>query len=258
MNARTIRGKACVALVVLALCLAGPAMAASTAEAKDPLKASPEDMRWWREARFGLFVHWGPVSLKGTEIGWSRGGERRGRRGRGVAGVEVPNELYGGGPAMFGSTEVQDVVGAAERGVQLVGPEVARGPRVHDKGLAVIDPDEYHVCILHLGRGLQAQGDPSRGPSNQREVNGISRNAPVEVELPVTEAGVEGVFPGGDHAIKGPWSTALEVDHRDLMLPTPVELGLLQALERNGLIVTRGRRRRQDRRKQYDREEGGP
>lgn len=27
---------------------------------------------WWRDARFGLFIHWGPVSLKGTEIGWSR------------------------------------------------------------------------------------------------------------------------------------------------------------------------------------------
>ncbi len=29
----------------------------------------------WREARFGMFIHWGPVSLKGTEIGWSRGRE---------------------------------------------------------------------------------------------------------------------------------------------------------------------------------------
>jgi len=29
----------------------------------------------WRDAKFGLFVHWGPVSLKGTEIGWSRGRE---------------------------------------------------------------------------------------------------------------------------------------------------------------------------------------
>src|SRR6266540_3855109 len=27
----------------------------------------------WRAARFGMFIHWGPVSLKGTEIGWSRG-----------------------------------------------------------------------------------------------------------------------------------------------------------------------------------------
>ena len=32
-------------------------------------------MQWWRESRFGMFVHWGPVSLKGTEIGWSRGKE---------------------------------------------------------------------------------------------------------------------------------------------------------------------------------------
>jgi alpha-L-fucosidase len=30
-------------------------------------------MAWWRDARFGMFIHWGPVSLKGTEIGWSRG-----------------------------------------------------------------------------------------------------------------------------------------------------------------------------------------
>ena len=32
-------------------------------------------MDWWKDARFGMFIHWGPVSLKGTEIGWSRGDE---------------------------------------------------------------------------------------------------------------------------------------------------------------------------------------
>jgi len=48
-------------------------------------------LQWWREARFGLFIHWGPVSLKGTEIGWSRAGERRGYRGQGT---EVPVEVY--------------------------------------------------------------------------------------------------------------------------------------------------------------------
>ncbi len=38
---------------------------------------SPNDPRldWWREARFGMFVHWGPVALRGTEIGWSRGAQ---------------------------------------------------------------------------------------------------------------------------------------------------------------------------------------
>jgi alpha-L-fucosidase len=30
-------------------------------------------IKWWTDARFGLFIHWGPVSLRGTEIGWSRG-----------------------------------------------------------------------------------------------------------------------------------------------------------------------------------------
>jgi alpha-L-fucosidase len=35
----------------------------------------------WQDKRFGMFIHWGPVSLKGTEIGWSRG-------------KEVPTEEY--------------------------------------------------------------------------------------------------------------------------------------------------------------------
>lgn len=33
-----------------------------------------ERLEWWKDARFGMFIHWGPVSLKGTEISWSRGG----------------------------------------------------------------------------------------------------------------------------------------------------------------------------------------
>jgi len=32
-------------------------------------------LKWWQEARFGMFIHWGPVSIKGTEIGWSRGAQ---------------------------------------------------------------------------------------------------------------------------------------------------------------------------------------
>ena len=29
----------------------------------------------WKDARFGMFIHWGPVTLRGTEIGWSRGSQ---------------------------------------------------------------------------------------------------------------------------------------------------------------------------------------
>lgn len=37
------------------------------------LPADHELIRRWQDMRFGMFIHWGPVSLKGTEIGWSRG-----------------------------------------------------------------------------------------------------------------------------------------------------------------------------------------
>ena len=33
-------------------------------------------MKWWREARFGMFVHWGPSSILGTETSWGRNAKR--------------------------------------------------------------------------------------------------------------------------------------------------------------------------------------
>ncbi|MFC2119080.1 alpha-L-fucosidase [Bacteroidota bacterium] len=36
-------------------------------------KTHSESLAEWQDMKFGMFVHWGPVSLKGTEIGWSRG-----------------------------------------------------------------------------------------------------------------------------------------------------------------------------------------
>jgi alpha-L-fucosidase len=42
-----------------------------------------------------MFIHWGPVSIKGTEIGWSRDGERpRLKAGKGEVPVEVYDNLY--------------------------------------------------------------------------------------------------------------------------------------------------------------------
>lgn len=37
-----------------------------------PAPAAPPDIAWWRESRFGMFIHWGPSSLTGKEISWSR------------------------------------------------------------------------------------------------------------------------------------------------------------------------------------------
>ncbi|MBX7256465.1 MAG: alpha-L-fucosidase [Candidatus Hydrogenedentes bacterium] len=77
-----------VVLVLVCLVLSMPVFA------QDLLTAKPEALKWWQEARFGLFIHWGPVSLKGTEIGWSRGGERRGTGGTGEIPVDVYDNLY--------------------------------------------------------------------------------------------------------------------------------------------------------------------
>ena len=52
------------------------APAECTAEAAGFEKAATDQaIEAWREKRFGMFVHWGPVALAGTTIGWSRGKE---------------------------------------------------------------------------------------------------------------------------------------------------------------------------------------
>jgi alpha-L-fucosidase len=42
-------------------------------EANPGLLTNKVSLEMWKSLQFGMFVHWGPVSLKGTEIGWSRG-----------------------------------------------------------------------------------------------------------------------------------------------------------------------------------------
>ncbi|MDE3179898.1 MAG: alpha-L-fucosidase [Acidobacteriota bacterium] len=34
------------------------------------LQTPPEGLRWFNEAKFGMFIHWGPVSLANVEISW--------------------------------------------------------------------------------------------------------------------------------------------------------------------------------------------
>ncbi len=80
--------------VRLALLVTASLLATAPVVAQDGLTAKPGAMQWWQDARFGMFIHWGPVSLKGTEIGWSRGGERRGTGGTGEIPVEVYDNLY--------------------------------------------------------------------------------------------------------------------------------------------------------------------
>ena len=60
-------------LLASILTLIGLHSALSAAETPKATHAPAEALAKWRDLRFGMFIHWGPVSLKGTEIGWSRG-----------------------------------------------------------------------------------------------------------------------------------------------------------------------------------------
>jgi alpha-L-fucosidase len=52
-------------------------------------------MEWWRDARFGMFIHWDMSSVAGTEISWSRLGPK-------------PLDGSWGGPAGTGGDSVYD------------------------------------------------------------------------------------------------------------------------------------------------------
>jgi len=62
-----------ISLLLATALLAGltPMPAAAAAATFPPVQ--PEAMRNWQDKRFGMFIHWGPVSLTAHEIGWSRG-----------------------------------------------------------------------------------------------------------------------------------------------------------------------------------------
>ncbi len=67
---------------------------ATAGEPSTPRSETPEQrearLAWWRDARFGLFIHWGPSSICGKEISWARIGHPHDYRGH----ESVPPEQY--------------------------------------------------------------------------------------------------------------------------------------------------------------------
>ena len=78
-------------IFVLAIVLTGGWLFAT--EPATPAPTS-ERMAWWREARFGMFIHYGPVALTGEEISWSRANSNPKCPNNGKTPVEVYDNLY--------------------------------------------------------------------------------------------------------------------------------------------------------------------
>ncbi len=61
-------------------------------EFKDYIYAKPEDVAWFKNAKYGVFVHWGPYSLAEVPASWGRLGPRPGAAA--IAKIGVPEEEY--------------------------------------------------------------------------------------------------------------------------------------------------------------------
>ena len=108
MNAPGILGRSACALsfALTILCRPGTLARAAEPRAVETPQARAARLAWWREARFGMFIHWGPVSLKGTEISWSRANSNPKCPNSGPIPVEVYDNLYKEfNPAKFDATE---------------------------------------------------------------------------------------------------------------------------------------------------------
>ena len=64
-------------MMIAAAALLGACSLARAEETNQPawMKPDPAAMKKWQDLRFGMFIHWGPVSLTAQEIGWSRGAQ---------------------------------------------------------------------------------------------------------------------------------------------------------------------------------------
>ena len=80
-----------VTLSCLGMSISVPLAKAASA-VQEETRAPAEALRRWQDRRFGMFIHYGPVSLKGTEISWSRAGERRDRNETITNGI--PSTVY--------------------------------------------------------------------------------------------------------------------------------------------------------------------
>ncbi|WP_452224016.1 alpha-L-fucosidase [Lacinutrix chionoecetis] len=67
-----------------------------TAEQQKELYATEAEMQWFKDAKLGIFVHWGPALLKTNVLSWGRHGERPGAGKPSTKGVhpEVYDNLY--------------------------------------------------------------------------------------------------------------------------------------------------------------------
>lgn len=67
--------KKLVCIILIVLCIHSFGNAQSALSQDIPVHTPEKIMNGFMSLRFGMFIHWGPVTLRGTEISWSRGNQ---------------------------------------------------------------------------------------------------------------------------------------------------------------------------------------
>jgi alpha-L-fucosidase len=121
----------------------------------------PENLEWFREAKFGVMIHWGPVSLTGEELSWSRRASRPGQDdaespvldgGRTVP-VDTYDRLYESfNPTLFDADAWMDLFRRAGAGYIVFVTK-------HHDGFCMFDSrlTEYKITNSPYGRDITAE-----------------------------------------------------------------------------------------------------
>lgn len=142
-------------LFVVFLCSGMFVCRAEEAPNGQPSSAPAADVEHWKDWRFGLFVHFDPSSLKGTEISWSRAGERRDRNEiitNGVPAAEYDGLYRRFNPTNFNAREWAGIAKAA-------GANYLVFTAKHHDGFAMFDSKltDYKITRSPFGRDLAAE-----------------------------------------------------------------------------------------------------
>ncbi len=116
-------------------------VAGALAAGEGPGAAPAAAVARWQDMRFGMFVHWGPVSLKGTEIGWSRG-------------AQVPVEEYDGLHKRFNPQQFD--AGAWARTAKAAGMKYLVITSKHHDGFCLWDSaaTDFDIMASPFGRDV--------------------------------------------------------------------------------------------------------
>jgi len=134
-------------------------MGAALGESANNLEASKDQLEWFRDAKFGLFVHWGPISLRGheqPEISFSRKGPRGGTDVTMLPGT-IPMEEYDSlykqfNPVEYDAREWVELAKAAHMNYIVFTTK-------HHDGFCMFDSEltNYKITNSPIGRDLTAE-----------------------------------------------------------------------------------------------------